>query len=79
MIVVYGPVIDRETCIGCNMCVDSCPMDVFVVAQDGGAPEVRYPDECWYDGGCVGVCPVQPSAIRLVHPLFMRLAVKRVK
>lgn len=76
----YGPSIDTESCMSCNLCIESCPMDVFAEAsQPGDPPVVRYPDECWYDGGCVTVCPIQPSAIRLVHPLQMRLALRRVK
>ena len=75
----YGPIIDEETCIGCDLCIDSCPLDIFATGKDSGdLPIVLYPDECWYDGACVEICPVE-LAIRLVHPLYMKLVLKRVK
>jgi NAD-dependent dihydropyrimidine dehydrogenase PreA subunit len=77
---VHGPVINRELCVGCNKCVEACPMDVICPGNKrGDLPTVRYHDECWYDGGCVMVCPTEPPAIKLVHPLNMRLALRRVK
>ena len=77
----HGPVIDSELCIACNKCVDACPMDVFAPAKKkGDPPTVCYPDECWYEAACVTVCPTKPKAItKLVHPLNMRLALRKVK
>ncbi|MFX0197991.1 MAG: ferredoxin family protein [Candidatus Hodarchaeota archaeon] len=75
-----GIVVDSEICIGCNRCVDGCPMDVLFPSEKPGAPPIiRYPDECWYCGSCYMVCPTEPPAIDLVHPLNMRLALRRVK
>lgn len=37
----------------------------FTCGQD---PIVTYPDECWFCGCCVEVCPIE-GAIELVHPL----------
>lgn len=39
----------------------------------------EYPDECWYCGTCYMVCPTEPKAITLIHPLNMRLALRKVK
>lgn len=76
----HGPIIDSEFCNGCNNCVDGCPMDmIFPAEKPGSPPMVRYPDECWYCGSCVMVCPTQPRAVKLIHPLNMRLALRRVK
>jgi len=55
-------------------------MDVFQVEEKSGdIPSTKYVDECWYCGVCVTVCPSQPCAIKLVHPLNMRLMLKQVK
>jgi len=62
-----GPLrFDSELCIGCNLCVDVCQVDIMLPNPEYGLPPiVAYPDECWYDGSCVGVCPV-PGAIALI-------------
>lgn len=77
---VYGPVISAKICKSCDICVDACPMDVLCSSKKGKRiPVVKYPDECWYCGSCYMACPTQPPAITLVHPLNMRLAVRKVK
>ena len=73
--------INRETCIGCNRCVEACQVDVLLPAARkrnaiGGldvtmgkdCPQVAFPGECWYCGCCVMACPT--GAIRLRHPLM---------
>jgi NAD-dependent dihydropyrimidine dehydrogenase PreA subunit len=69
-------IIDKEKCNGCNLCVNTCQVDIFLpnIAK-GGSPEVVYPGECWYCGCCVAVCPVQ-GAIKLQHPLMNRVTWK---
>lgn len=60
---------DREKCIGCNKCMEVCPIDLFMPSEEeGNPPIVAYPDECWYCGCCVMECPV--DAIKLRHPLM---------
>ncbi len=69
--------IDPEICIGCNICVDQCRMDVMVHnPEKGGPPIVLYPDECWFCGTCVEDCPT-PGAIRMQYPLNQRIGWKR--
>ena len=56
---------DPDLCIGCDVCVDVCQVDVMVPNPEAGAPPVvAFPGECWYDGSCVSACPV-PDAISL--------------
>ena len=73
----YGPVIDHDLCIGCNECVEICPANILFEAENPEDPPIsRYPDECFYGYSCVAVCPVEGSAIKIVHPLDMRLVVR---
>ena len=70
-------VIDSTRCIGCNACVEACRTDVLMPSPEPGEPpSVVFPDECWFDGCCVGVCPVE-GAIRMEHPLMQRMGWKR--
>ncbi|MFC1639478.1 ferredoxin family protein [Gemmatimonadota bacterium] len=56
---------DRHICIGCNICVDICQVDILVPNPEVGEPPIiLYPGECWYDGSCVFACP-EPGAITL--------------
>ena len=56
---------DQDLCIGCNICVDVCQVDIMLPnAEEGLPPLVAYSEECWYDGSCVVACPV-PGAILL--------------
>lgn len=72
-------VFDAEVCIGCNECVEACPIDVLVPNPDsGGVPVTLYPDECWYCGCCEMQCPCyEEGAIVLTFPLAQRMRWKR--
>ena len=37
-VMAHGPVIDKELCIGCDKCIEACPMDVFSPAEKSGDP-----------------------------------------
>ncbi len=48
--------IDKDTCIGCGQCVDTCPVQALAMGDDG---KVGVDDTLCVDcGACVGVCPV---------------------
>ncbi len=56
---------DADLCIGCNVCVDVCQVDIMLPnPEEGMPPRVAFPRECWFDGTCVAACPV-PGAIIL--------------
>lgn len=59
---------DAGLCNGCNKCVEVCQVDILIPNPDKGFPPiVLYPEECWYEGCCVDVCP-KPGAIKLNTP-----------
>jgi NAD-dependent dihydropyrimidine dehydrogenase PreA subunit len=66
------PVIFTEKCKGCNLCVEVCPVDVYIPnPEKGKAPLILHPDECWYCGCCVHACNI-PGAIEFNWPLQQR-------
>jgi NAD-dependent dihydropyrimidine dehydrogenase PreA subunit len=68
--------IDETKCIGCNLCVRICIMDVIVQNPvKGKAPVIMYPEECYHEGDCVSECPV-PDTLKLRLPLMMRVHYK---
>ena len=70
-------IINEEICTGCNECVEVCQIDVFIPnPEEGKPPIVLHPEECWYGGCCVFVCP-NPGAITFNWPLMQRVHFKR--
>ena len=60
------PVVDRDLCIGCGLCEDTCP-EIFQVRDDGYAyviDESPYPElySCARDG-CES-CPVEAITLK---------------
>ena len=69
------PVIDKERCSRCGLCVESCSEDVFFGTGDKETPVVAYPEECWHCNSCVLACPLD-GVIRLRIPLPMMVCYK---
>jgi len=65
------PVIDKEKCTGCGICVDICGQDVFFGSKDGELPVISYPEECWHCAACVIDCPTQAVRLRIPLPMMM--------
>lgn len=57
--------VSDEKCIGCNVCVEECPVNC--IEMETPSP-VRISEECIYCGKCVEMCPVE--AISLKEELF---------
>lgn len=54
--------LDRQLCIGCEMCVTVCPRAVLVM--DGGRAEIDSRDACMECGACARNCPVAALAVQ---------------
>ena len=68
MPVVFNP----DICNGCNNCVDTCPIDVFIPnPQKGAPPIILHAEECWYCGCCVDDC-LRPGAVKFNYPLPLK-------
>jgi adenylylsulfate reductase subunit B len=68
------PIINKDKCSYCGMCVNICSEDVFFGSKEEKIPVVSYPEECWHCGACVLDCPAE--AIRLRIPLPMMVCYK---
>lgn len=50
----YEPVVDQDKCVGCEECVDVCPVSVFEMQDEKSVPVNA--DECLGCESCVEVC-----------------------
>ncbi|MFW5927642.1 MAG: DUF362 domain-containing protein [Thermoplasmatota archaeon] len=48
------PWIDENDCIGCEICVDECPVDTIYMEDDKAVVDM---DGCIHCGLCHGACP----------------------
>lgn len=46
-----------HNCIGCQMCVNICPMDVFRFNKEVNKSVIAYPENCQSCGQCFVNCP----------------------
>ncbi|MBP1729017.1 MAG: 4Fe-4S ferredoxin iron-sulfur binding domain protein [Deltaproteobacteria bacterium] len=53
--------LDRELCIGCGLCAEVCPQQLF--AMQGGKAQIMEKDACMECGACALNCPVTAIAV----------------
>ncbi|WMW25371.1 4Fe-4S binding protein [Methanolobus sediminis] len=49
-------IVDKNTCTGCEQCVNSCPVEAISMNDDVAVVD---PNECVDCGDCVDICPVE--------------------
>lgn len=49
--------IDEKACVGCELCVDDCPTEVFTFDSEKKIPIVSKKDDCIECLTCAYVCP----------------------
>jgi len=54
IIMAFNPIVDSEKCVGCEECVDVCPVEVFEMEDDKSVPVNA--EECMGCESCVEVC-----------------------
>ena len=49
-------VVEQNTCTGCQICVDTCPVEAIEMEDDKAKVDASACTDC---GACVGECPVE--------------------
>jgi NAD-dependent dihydropyrimidine dehydrogenase PreA subunit len=49
--------VDEDACVGCSLCVDMCPTDVFSFDDDKRLPVVEKAEMCFGCLSCSEICP----------------------
>jgi len=60
-------VIDPKLCIGCNVCVDVCPLDVIRLDPASKKAYIKYLRECQSCFLCEVECPEDAIEVVAVH------------
>lgn len=55
-------VLDELKCIGCEMCLEVCPHQVFKI--ESGRAQIQNRDDCMECGACARNCPASAISVR---------------
>ncbi|VUT26252.1 MAG: NADH-plastoquinone oxidoreductase subunit [Candidatus Methanolliviera sp. GoM_oil] len=50
-------IINPDLCKICDICILSCPMNIFIQKEEDSIPEVTHEEMCISCGHCVAICP----------------------
>ena len=65
------PIISKDKCSRCGICVKVCPQDVFFGSKEKAVPIVSYPEECWHCNACGLDCPEEAISLRVPLPQML--------
>lgn len=51
--------IDERLCVGCGLCVASCPMDIIRMDEERNKAYIAYLDDCMVCFNCERDCPAE--------------------
>lgn len=54
--------LNKDKCIGCGMCVQVCPHQVFIIEE--GKADILDKDGCMECGACAQNCPTAAVTVR---------------
>ncbi len=66
-----------ERCIGCGLCLEVCPHNVFDLGS--GHAELRERDACMECGACARNCPAEAIAVRAGVGCAYAIAIGKLK
>ncbi len=55
--------IDKNKCIGCGICKDSCPMDVIRMDESIKKATIKFKEDCQVCGLCLPDCPTDAITV----------------
>ena len=64
------PVINEDTCAGCSVCVENCPMNSLAISEPKYRGDIRTiaylktSETCIGCGICAKVCPIQAIEVK---------------
>ena len=62
---MFEVVVDKEKCVGCSVCISSCPKDAISMENDKATISQ---DKCTFCGKCFSACPqeaIRPNSENL--------------
>ncbi|MDF7801107.1 ferredoxin family protein [Pontiellaceae bacterium B1224] len=66
--------IDENKCMGCGICVESCPMDVLRLDKTKKRAVIAYPEDCQVCHLCQHFCPTGAIEVTQGQPREMLYA-----
>ncbi len=56
--------LNPENCIGCGMCANVCPHEVFLINSESSTADIIDKDRCMECGACAQNCPVAAIEVK---------------